>query len=121
MPRPISLLILTLLLLPARAPAQRADPQKELDGQVKALAGAKPGDRPALAANVVQGHIDLADSLLDQAKYPAVLEALRKARGFTAQVTGPRAKQFASQIDVRTTLVQWRQNNDGRGLRAEYF
>ena len=112
-------ILLPLLCLAAAPPAAE---QKALDAQLQSLRAAKPADRPALAANLIQKHVALADALLADRKYPAAVESLRKARGLvTAYLAGPAGQQTAGELDVRVTLAQWREKNDGRGLRAEFF
>jgi hypothetical protein len=114
--RRVALLPLVVLLL-AAAP----DP-KSLDAQLQALRAAKPADRPPLAQALIADHIRLADSLLADHKYPAAVDALRKARGYaTIYVPGPAGQQLGGELDVRLTVAQWREKNDGRGLRAEFF
>jgi hypothetical protein len=119
-PRTVGLL-LPFLLLTGAAPAPAPD-VKTLDAQLQAVRAAKPAERPALAQELIKEHVRLSESLLAEHKYPAAVDTLRKARGLiTAYVPGPVGQQLGGELDVRVTLAQWREKNDGRGLHGEYY
>jgi hypothetical protein len=86
-----------------------------------ALRAAKPGERALLAGKLIQAHVDLSESLMSAGKYPAAVEALRRAKGLTTNLAGDAQQQAAGQLEVRINIAMWRQGNEGRGLRAEYF
>lgn len=118
---PVVILSLASLLL-AAAPAPTPPEVKALDAQLQAVRAAKPADRPALAQELIKEHVRLSESLLADHKYPAAFDTLRTARGLiTAYVPGPAGQQLGGELDARVTLAQWREKNDGRGLRGEYF
>lgn len=106
----------------AKSPDTKSGDTKSLDAQLQTLRAAKPADRPALAQDLIKQHVAVSEMLLADHKYPAATDTLRKARGLiTAYVPGPAGQQLAGELDVRITLAGWREKNDGRGLRAEFF
>lgn len=120
-PRSTALFLLASLFLGAAAPAP-APEAKSFDAQLQAVRAAKPAERSALAQDLVKEYVRLSETLLGDRKYPAAIDALRKARGVvTGYVTGPAGQQLGGELDVRINLAQWREKNDGRGLRAEFF
>jgi hypothetical protein len=101
--------------------AAPADPRQEVDALTDALRTAKGADRASIAERLVVAEVRLAESLQGQGKHPAGLETLRKAKLLTSNFAPSRAQELNNQLDVRLTLAQWRQANEGRGLEAEYF
>ncbi|MDB5321648.1 MAG: hypothetical protein JWN40_3279 [Phycisphaerales bacterium] len=118
----LCLIALACILIPRHAQAaDPADLQSAIATQTEALKTAKPADRPAIAEKLIQAYVQLSETLMNQAKFPPALDALRKAKGLTINLPPSRGAELTSQLDVRTTVALWRQANDGRGLHAEYF
>jgi len=114
-------LLLAITFASAALADQKRATQQDITALTEALRTAKGPERADLAEKLILAHMRDASDQEEQGKYAASVDSLRKARGLTINLAGTRARELAGKLDVRLTLAQWRQTNQGRGLRAQYF
>ncbi len=99
---------------PAAANATAADLEKRLVDLTASVKSAAPAERGAAVERLIATHVELAQVYLDAKKYQPALQLLRKAKGVANQhPDGRRAQDLAGEADVRVTLADWRERNDG--------